>query len=210
MSEVEGDRAELLSEQVEQNAETGETLATTDPNNVEPTPGKLRAIRDFQLQDSKLTVMYRYLESGQLPGGEQDSKRVVLESRHYDIIDGVLYYEPPTVPGQLCIVVPESLKRSILQEAHCTNLAGHFAFWKVYDRICRHYLWKGLRSDVHKFCRSCLVCSSRRGPGRPLYPPLTPIPVGGPFHRVGVDVLQLPVTRNGNRYVICFLDYLTK
>ena len=31
-----------------------------------------------------------------------------------------------------------------------------------------------------------------------------------PFHRVGVDVLQLPITRNGNRYVICFLDYLTK
>ena len=23
-------------------------------------------------------------------------------------------------------------------------------------------------------------------------------------------MLQLPVTRNGNRYVICFLDYLTK
>jgi transposase InsO family protein len=39
---------------------------------------------------------------------------------------------------------------------------------------------------------------------------LTPIPVGGPFHRVGVDVLQLPLTRNGNRYVVCFVDYLTK
>ena len=207
VSEVEGDGAELLSEEVKQNAETDGTLATTDPDNVEPTPGKLRAIRDLQLQDPKL--MYRYLESGQLPG-EQDSKRVVLESCHYDIIKGVLYYEPPTVPGQLCIVVPESLKRSILQEAHCTNLAGHFAFQKVYDRICRHYRWKGLRSDVHKFCRSCLVCSSRRGPGRPLCPPLTPIPVGGLFHRVGIDVLQLPVTRNGNRYVICFLDYLTK
>ena len=116
VSEVEGDGAELLSEQVEQNAETGGTLATTDPDNVEPTPGKLRAIRDLQLQDPKLTVMYRYLESGQLPGGEQDSKRVVLESRHYDIIEGVLYYEPPTVPGRLCIVVPESLKRSIYKK----------------------------------------------------------------------------------------------
>ena len=41
VSEVEGDGAELLSEQVEQNAETGGTLATTDPDNVEPTPGKL-------------------------------------------------------------------------------------------------------------------------------------------------------------------------
>ena len=27
-------------------------------------------------------------------------------------------------------------------------------------------------------------------------PALTPIPVGGPFHRVGVDILQLPTTGN--------------
>ncbi len=73
-----------------------------------------------------------------------------------------------------------------------------------------HYWWKGLQSDVHKFSRSCLVCTSQRDPERPLHPPLTPIPVGGPFHRVGVDVLQLPLTRNGKQYVVCFVDYLTK
>ena len=39
---------------------------------------------------------------------------------------------------------------------------------------------------------------------------LTPIPVGGPFDRVGVDVLQLPKSSNGNRYAIVFMDYLTK
>ena len=37
-----------------------------------------------------------------------------------------------------------------------------------------------------------------------------PIPVGGPFHRMGVDVLQLPLTASGNRYVVVFADYLTK
>ena len=29
-----------------------------------------------------------------------------------------------------------------------------------------------------------------RQPGRAVQPPLTPIPVLGPFHRVGVDVIQ--------------------
>lgn len=33
--------------------------------------------------------------------------------------------------------------------------------------------------------------------------------VGGPLHQLGVDVL-LPVTHSGKRYVICFVDYLTK
>jgi len=41
-------------------------------------------------------------------------------------------------------------------------------------------------------------------------PPLHHIPVGGPFQRVAVDVLQLPPTVNGNRYVVVFMDYLTK
>ena len=35
-------------------------------------------------------------------------------------------------------------------------------------------------------------------------------PVGGPFERVGVDLMELPLTTLGNRYVIVFLDYLTK
>ena len=37
-----------------------------------------------------------------------------------------------------------------------------------------------------------------------------PIPIGGPFHTVGVDILKLPQTYSGNQYVIVFLDYLTK
>ena len=64
--------------------------------------------------------------------------------------------------------------------------------------------------DVEKHCRSCLGCVTRRGSGRATKPPLSPIPVGGPFHRVGVDVLQLRLTESGNRYLLVFVDYLTK
>ena len=39
---------------------------------------------------------------------------------------------------------------------------------------------------------------------------MTPIPVSGPFDRVGVDVIQFPLTARGNRYAIVFVDYLTK
>ena len=37
-----------------------------------------------------------------------------------------------------------------------------------------------------------------------------PIPVGGPFNRIGVDVVQFPRSKNGNRYAVVFVDYLTK
>ena len=43
-----------------------------------------------------------------------------------------------------------------------------------------------------------------------MQPPLTPIPVAGPFDRVGVDVLKFPKSELGNQCAIVFVDYLTK
>ncbi len=50
------------------------------------------------------------------------------------------------------------------------------------NRLSEHYWWKSRRG------RKCLVCASRKGPGLSLLE-----------LRVGVDVLQLPVTHKGNR-----------
>ena len=66
-----------------------------------------------------------------------------------------------------------------------------------------------MRKDISHWCRACLTCASRNV-RLPVRPPLTPIPVEGPFDRVGVDVLQLPKTKRGNKYAIVFMDYLTK
>ena len=55
----------------------------------------------------------------------------------------------------------------------------------------------------------CLKCATY-STGSTVRPPLTPIPVAGLFDRVGVDFVQLPMTRRGNRYAVVFVDYLTK
>ncbi len=167
-----GTSGEVVSEQgdaAEESGEAGRSVEVEDGAIAELTPEKLLEIRDLQQQDPSLAWMCRFLEHGQLSDGEQESKRLVLESWNYEVIQGILHYEPLTVPGRLCVVVPEALRVPLLQEARAMNLAGHFAFRWVYDKIRRHYWWKWLRSDVHKFCRSCLVCTNRRGPGRPLH-----------------------------------------
>ena len=40
--------------------------------------------------------------------------------------------------------------------------------------------------------------------------PLVPIPVNGPFDRVGVDIIQFPRSQSGKKYAVVFMDYLTK
>ena len=66
-----------------------------------------------------------------------------------------------------------------------------------------------MRADIDSWARACQICASR-SVGKPLHPSLVPLPVGGPFDRVGVDVVQLPTSRKGNKYAVVFIDYLTK
>ena len=54
-----------------------------------------------------------------------------------------------------------------------------------------------------------ITCASRQV-GRAIRPPLTPIPVVGPFDQVGVDVIQIIKSYEGNQYGIVFVDYQTK
>ena len=66
-----------------------------------------------------------------------------------------------------------------------------------------------MRKEVIHLCRSCETCASRNV-GKPIKPYLIPIPVTGPFDRVGVDVIKFPCSSRGKRYAIVFIDYLTK
>ena len=66
-----------------------------------------------------------------------------------------------------------------------------------------------MRQDIRIWCRSCMTCATRQV-GCPIRPPLVPLPVSGAFDRVGVDVIQFVKSRNGNKYAVVFIDYLTK
>ena len=170
----------------------------------------LKEVREMQLKDPDLALYIAYLECHSLPDDDRVAKRIVLESRRMEIIDGVLYREDVSNCGRWCIVVPEPWRQELLTENHSTIYAGHLSERKVYDRLRRLYWWSGMRADVRRFCRGCLNCASRKGPGHGIRPLLQPIPVRGPFHRVGVDILKLPLTSSGNQYLVVFLDYLTE
>ena len=120
------------------------------------------------------------------------------------------YLEDGVLPGKWCLVVPGKMSQRLLHKAHGGRFAGHFGEKRVYDLLRRHYWWPGMRADVRRHCRACLVCASRKGTGCASRPPLQPIPVGGPFHRMCVDILKLPTSFEGKQYAVVFLNYLTK
>ena len=163
-----------------------------------------------QMADPDFQVMITYIKDGTLPTDDKQARRVVLERPHFDLIDGILCHENPHFPGRWCTAVPREMRKMLMQEAHSGKFSGHFGEKRIYDLLRRSYWWPGMRTDVRAYCRACLVCATKRGTGRICRPPLQSIPVNGPFHRVGVDIVQLPLTQAGNKYAVVFIDYLTK
>ena len=77
------------------------------------------------------------------------------------------------------------------------------------SQLSKAYWWPNMRQDIHSWCRACEKCASHQV-GKPIKPYLTQIPLGGPFDRIGVDIIKFPHSRTGMTYAVVFVDYLTK
>ena len=160
-----------------------------------------------QRSDPQLRRIIDYLTQGVLPQDHHQARELALSKSQYKMIDDVLYYIRPD--KTLRVIPPTSDREKLFQEAHEGAFGGHLRGAKIHSELFKHYWWPSMRTEILKWCRGCLVCASRRI-GQQERPPLAPIPVAGPFDKVGVDVLQLPKSYDGNRYAVVFVDYLTK
>ena len=80
----------------------------------------------------------------------------------------------------------------------------------MYNMLVKHRYWKGKYEDIMSYCRECPQCVFVSGSGKCAKPLLHPIPDSKPFQIVGVDVMDLPWTEDGNKHVVVFQDYFTK
>ena len=162
------------------------------------------------MEDFYYVCLIQFHETETLPSSKDIAKQVMSEKDRFVVLEKLLYRVHPSKDGQLRLCVPKSKREALIAEAHAGKLSGHFSPRAVYLTLTKRYWWDGMYKDVHSHCRSCLTCATYQGTGRRTKPPLLPTPVGGAFHRVGVDIMELPLTNNGNRYAITFIDYLTK
>ena len=181
-------------------------VAATRPPSA-PAKGGEADLATLQRQDTELFEVIDYLENGTLPADHKRARELALCKSQYAVLDGVLYHVEND--KTLRVIPPQSRREELFQEVHGGMFGGHLRDAKVHGNLSRHYWWPGMRADILKWCKACLTCASRHV-GRAVKPPLTPIPVSGPFDRIGVDVIQFPRSYDGNQYAVVFVDYLTK
>ena len=108
---------------------------------------------------------------------------------------GVLYrlYKHPYVNGGKPlkqVMVPEKLRRPIMQVAHGSIMGGHMGIKETTDKIQSAFYWPGIQGDVTRFCKSCDVCQKTVSKGSVPKVPLEKMPlIDKPFKRVAIDLV---------------------
>ena len=170
---------------------------------------------NFQLEqqkDAELKKLRLCLEKGVLPPDPREARTVAARALNFVILDDILYFveNKRGGGGRQQAAVPSHLQDRILADGHGGRNAGHFSGPRLYASLRQKWWWRNMFRDATEFCRSCGKCATVSGVGRRNKPPLHPIPVQRPFQIVGLDVMELPRTDQGNRYVIVFQDFMTK
>ena len=182
---------------------TGPNASTDQDMVINPELAAKEDLIKLQQEDPDLSAVIITLQGGTPQPLVKDSSKFVL-------VNGVLHFCGDKVGDRLRICVPKVQREELMRSLHEGTFAGHFSHRALYNALSKGYWWKGMYRDAQAYCRGCLTCATYQGAGRKMKPPLMPVPVGGPFTQVGVDIMELPLTVHGNRYVIIFLDYLTK
>ena len=101
----------------------------------------------------------------------------------------------------------ENERKRLIAAAH--EDLGHASVEVTYLFISEKNKWEGMKKEIKAFIESCSICQEfkDRAQRKVIYR----IPIGGPFDRIGIDIVgPLPRTTGGNRYIVIATDYLTR
>ncbi|XP_055860261.1 uncharacterized protein LOC129921719 [Biomphalaria glabrata] len=132
----------------------------------------------------------------------------------YSKINGVAIKHKKIRNGNevLQIVIPQQLRKSIIETCHDSPLAGHMAYTRTLEKIRHNCFWPKMEQEVKAYTKSCVQCI-RRNPitGKHKAPLQETDTVETPFEKLAMDIAELPtVTAKGNRYILSFMDFATR
>ena len=132
---------------------------------------------------------------------------------NYCICNGLLFRRYKDKKGEVFkqLVVPTSLRKSVISIAHDTAMAGHMGNRRTLNRIWQTFYWPGICTEVRRFCQSCDICQKTSPKVRKVMLGRTPT-IEEPFRRVAVDLIGpiKPISEKGNAFILVMIDYGTR
>ena len=169
--------------------------------------------KKLQETDKSLGKLRKKIESKSV----EKPKQWGTEVYYIDQKNGLMYrhFTSPPEKGSVVhqqLILPHSLRESVLEVAHDSILGGHLATKKTYDRVTSNFFWPGVSNDVSRYCQSCDICQRTIPKGRCGKAPLVVMPIiGEPFARVAIDLVgPLPMSGRKHRWILTLVDCVTR
>ncbi|EPB67564.1 integrase core domain protein [Ancylostoma ceylanicum] len=176
-------------------------ITSLQPDNLD-----LEKVRTEQNQCGWITQYKEALKQGEdLP-----------ELLDYILLNDLLYRLPQRLQQDPQLVIPEEspIRNDIISTAHQSQMGtAHLGVTKTRAAVAKIAIWNNMTKDIMQFVTSCRQCQSRKDPSMyRLREPLYRFEITTkPWQRVHSDVIgPLPLTLDGNKYIIVFIDSFSK
>ena len=97
-------------------------------------------------------------------------------------------------------ILPCNLQKDALICNHDVPTAGHLGADKTLERLRHDAFWINMAKHVEEYCRESPTCQQSKPP-MPQHAPLHNIPIRQPWQMIAMDILQVPLSTNNNRYL---------
>ena len=161
----------------------------------------------LQREDENLKSCFEQAEKGEV----KDFKFATAE---FYVENNILYRRYKKSGSSLTqVVLPTTLIKTVLRLSHDVPMAGHMGVARTKERVLSNFFWPSVVKDVKLYCKTCELCQKMTSKGRTPKAPLQKVPiVTEPFRKISIDLVGplIPVTDNGNRYILTIIDNATR
>ena len=101
--------------------------------------------------------------------------------------------------------------KQILYENHDSPTGGHKGIKKTLEKIKQSYYWPTMRQDIEDYIKSCQKCQINKSSKITKQPMMITTTASEPFQKVSLDICgPFPLSESNNKYILTFMDDLTK
>lgn len=157
------------------------------------------------MDDQQYVELLRYKQTRK-PTKEQQQK-FNIQGKLYSVKQGRLFRLRKN--GKELLVIRRSELEAILKALHDSPYGGHLGSTTMEDKVKEKYWWKNFINDIREYVKTCDTCQRKGKPRKNQL--LHPVESNEIFEQFGIDAIgPLPMTANGNRFILTAMDYLSK
>jgi len=159
-----------------------------------PTPTWISDLKDSYLLDPYTAALLLTLQQGKpAPKG-------------YSLQQGLILRK-----GRLWIVKGSPFQQLLLDFIHANPAAGHSGYHKTIQRAKANFFWTGMRADIKKFVRECLVCQTNKHETLPSPGLLQPLPIPSRiWSDISMDFIEGLPLAHGFSVIMVVIDRFSK